>query len=468
LGLWFCYTSGLSLAACGITWIVLERRPSVRELLWALAGGVLGLLPWFAYNTSHHFAGLGRIVQLFGYGDPIDAWVPQSRLAKLADLLRRDLVLGLLLPFEERPPPWVTVTWGVAFAVPFALGLAFALRRVVSMFLPGRAPSSPLKKSDGPFDKLRVSGRRSLKSGRGTAHAEPFDCAQDRPVEARGGVFQRAARGPSGSQVESERNPADLLFIVYGLVFLTFFLASQFTIDPGQGPVTYRLFLPAAVILMVPAAHTVSRGLRSGSALRVCETIDLGPRTSDFRGRNSSVFPEARSQTSEAQTKSSQALRAVTLGVCGLYLIASAAGTVLLASRTPYGGTSNWHLLGQMVRGVFLHRKFETDLGEALVAARRVGDPQSQTRVLQGIGWGMQIRFEADGDLERVRRELAVVPMNERPAVVGGLRLFTKERVDWLRARREAPSTGKPLERLIGLQKFADNEWQQVQRDYRP
>ena len=38
-----------------------------------------------------------------------------------------------------------------------------------------------------PFDKLKVSGRRSLKSGRGTAHAEL--------VEARGGFFSRLVGG---------------------------------------------------------------------------------------------------------------------------------------------------------------------------------------------------------------------------------------------------------------------------------
>jgi predicted ATPase len=53
--------------------------------------------------------------------------------------------------------------------------------------------SSVLKKTRNPSTKLRVSGRRSLKSGRGTAHAEPFDCAQDMPVEARGRVSQRSA-----------------------------------------------------------------------------------------------------------------------------------------------------------------------------------------------------------------------------------------------------------------------------------
>ena len=43
--------------------------------------------------------------------------------------------------------------------------------------------------------------------------------------------------------------------------------------------------------------------------LRVCEKIDLGPRTSDFGLRNLLVFPEVRGLMSEAQAKSSQALR---------------------------------------------------------------------------------------------------------------------------------------------------------------
>jgi exodeoxyribonuclease V gamma subunit len=46
------------------------------------------------------------------------------------------------------------------------------------------APSNPLK-AEGPFDELRVSGRGPLKPSSGSDHAEP--------VEARGGVFRRAA-----------------------------------------------------------------------------------------------------------------------------------------------------------------------------------------------------------------------------------------------------------------------------------
>ncbi len=46
-------------------------------------------------------------------------------------------------------------------------------------------PNNPLAKADAPFDGLRVSGKTPLKSGWGSAHAEP--------VEASGGVFQRTA-----------------------------------------------------------------------------------------------------------------------------------------------------------------------------------------------------------------------------------------------------------------------------------
>ena len=46
-----------------------------------------------------------------------------------------------------------------------------------------------------------------------------------------------------------------------------------------------------------------------GRALRVCEKIDLRPRTSDLRVRKAWIFPEARGPMSEAQTKTSQTLR---------------------------------------------------------------------------------------------------------------------------------------------------------------
>src|SRR5206468_7491022 len=54
------------------------------------------------------------------------------------------------------------------------------------------------------------------------------------------------------------------------------------------------------------------RGLRPRRKVhrlvRVCEKIDLGPRTSDLRVRNSWAFAEARGPMSEAKPKSSQTL----------------------------------------------------------------------------------------------------------------------------------------------------------------
>jgi 4-amino-4-deoxy-L-arabinose transferase-like glycosyltransferase len=372
LGLWFCYTSALSLAACGITWVLLKGIPDAGEILSALAGGVFGLAPWLAYNATHQFVGIGRIGELFGYGTPVDAWVPASRLEKVANLVRRDLPVGLLLPVEGKWPRWVAVSLLMAFAVPITVAVGFALCRVVSLFLAGSAE-----------------------------HKRP------------------------GSQIEPEGHPVDLPFIVYGLVFIAFFLSSEFTIDPSQGPVSYRLLLPPTVIMMLPAAYTVSRALQSGSMVRSVAVLG-----------------------------------------CGLYLMASVAGTVLLAS-TPGRGTGLWLRFGQTTRGVLLSRKFERDVGAALVAARRVEDPQLHYSVLLGIGWGMEFRFEADGDLEWVQRELAAIPLTERFAVLAGLRFYAQVSRDALGSQKAGSVSGPQLaERLDRLQRFADDEWQRVPITY--
>lgn len=369
LGLWFCYTTALGLAACAITWVLRERIPRPRELSWALAGALVGLAPWFAYNLTHEFVGLGRIVELFGYGDPIDAWVPQGRVEKLARLVLWDFPVGIVLPFQDDWPLWVAVVLAAGLAIPMGVALGFALRRSVSAFL-----------------------------------------------------VAREQRRRSTSRFEAATLPPDLLFMVYGAVFLAFFLGVQFTIDPDLGPVTYRLLLPPTVILALPAAHTLSCALGSGAAGRV-----------------------------------------VALGGFLLCLAASATGTALLASRAPEQGTDNWLALGQTARGVLLHRKYEREIDRAFSVARRVGDPKWRFSVFQGIGWGMQYRFEGDGDLDRVRRELAVLPPAERLAVLNGLRFFAGESRDSLVRGKAGRNKGERLAaRLDELQRFTDEEWRRM------
>lgn len=373
LGLWFCYTSGLSLAACGISWILLKRMPQVRELFGALAGALLGLVPWFAYNVTREFVGLGRIVQVFGYGDPIDPWFPHSRFAKLVSLFYQDLPFGLLLPFPiSQRPLWFAVTLIAAFGIPLAVALALASRRAI----------------------------RAL-------------------------PLLRAAKGHRTIQGEAMGSPIDIVFLVYGLVFLAFFLGSTFTITPSDGPVAYRLLLQPAVLLMIPAARTVSESLCSGSTAR-----------------------------------------RVAIAGCGLYLVASVAGIILLVGQTGVWIRDDPRGYGQEVRGLLLHRKFEQDLGHAFATARRVDDPQSRFRVLMGIGWGLKFRFEKDEDLDRIRRELDSIPVKEQFAVLAGIRQYAAERVTWTRwlvASNEATSHDLLLvERVTRLARFVDEEWRRM------
>jgi cellobiose phosphorylase len=93
----------------------------------------------------------------------------------------------LFLDGESRRLPFVTIR--------------IAQAREASLRITGHL----IQKAEAPFDKLRVSGENSLKSGRGSAHAEP--------VEARGGVFQRAASGGSGADIAavcgSDQSKAD-------------------------------------------------------------------------------------------------------------------------------------------------------------------------------------------------------------------------------------------------------------------
>ena len=125
LGLWFCYTSGLSLVACGMTWLILEGIPRLRLLLAATGGALLGLIPWFAYNLQNDFTGFLRLFEIFGAGDPIDAWVAQGPLEKFLGLVLRDLPIGMLDPFRDLSHVGVQRRAGEEGLMDFGDGLRF-------------------------------------------------------------------------------------------------------------------------------------------------------------------------------------------------------------------------------------------------------------------------------------------------------------------------------------------------------
>jgi 4-amino-4-deoxy-L-arabinose transferase-like glycosyltransferase len=327
LGIWFCYTSGLTLVACTLTWVLLRKMPRPKELLWATGGGLLGLMPWLLYNLQYEFVGGRRILELFGFGDPIDPWVSQSLPVKFIGLVTHHLPIGLVAPIPDTLSHLLVPAVAASFCIPFVSALLISAARV------------------GP-------------------------------------TLRRAARTdpPPDQPADDRRKQAEIVFVVYAVVFLAVFLVSQFSVDPYLGPVTYRLFVPLAVLLLIPAAISAVRGFDRGSWRRAAS----------FLG-------------------------------CVLCLTASLIATLALALREPDSRQILGVERGYMVMGVLLHRKFEGELERALAAADRITHPDMQYNVRFGIGWGMEFRFEKEGSLENVREALSSVPPEKRMPILAGI-----------------------------------------------
>jgi hypothetical protein len=207
LGLWFCYTAGLSALACAISWCVLERLPRPRELFSAALGGALGLLPWLVYNATHAFAGLDRVLQLFGLRPQIDPWPAQALLEKTTHLIAHVLPVGLLSPTSAGPVSGFPFAFTLAFAVVSVPALLDALARVASALRP-RAGVDPARRARGRFE---------------------------------------------------------LVFLVYPVVFLGVYLASRYAVDVS-GTLGYRIFTPLAVLVSVPIAISLAEASRGSGA----------------------------------------------------------------------------------------------------------------------------------------------------------------------------------------------------------
>lgn len=205
LGLWFCFTAGLSLLACALTWLLLERLPRARELASATLGGVVGLLPWLAYNATHGFAGLERLLQLFGARPQIDPWPAQGVLEKAAELGSHVLPVALLQPSAWGPPDGLPLALAFTFGAVSVPALLAAVERVVSALW---------------------------------------------------------LRPEPGSQ-EYTRSRLELVFLVYPVVFLCVYLASRYAVDV-PGTLGYRIFTPFAVLLSVPIAISLADASRAG------------------------------------------------------------------------------------------------------------------------------------------------------------------------------------------------------------
>jgi 4-amino-4-deoxy-L-arabinose transferase-like glycosyltransferase len=367
LGLWFCYTSGLTLIACGVAWLLLEGLPRPREIASATVGGMLGLVPWLVYNLRHEFLGLTRVFQLFGVGNPIDPWVAQGPLEKAVSLFSRDFPVGLITPYPEALPDDLGSVLRIAGAVPLAVALVWSAWRV-------------------------------------------------------GGLLRRES-----SDREARRR--ELVFVVYGLVFLGVFLGSRFTVNPVDGIISYRLFVPPAVLLLLPAASGVARAWRRGGLVRHAGLVG-----------------------------------------CLLCIGSFAVATAFFATREiePLRRVTE---IGYMARGVLLHHKYEDRMDRAVEAARLVEAPHLRFKVFEGLGWGVEYRFEKEGSLENVKRQIQALPIEERVAFVSGLRWATRMRRERFGHGIEMESLEDGdrivLERILQLRRFANGQWNQIPAESR-
>lgn len=307
-GLWFCYTAGLTLAACGLAWLLLYGFPRWREFLAALLGAAVGLIPWFIYNIKYGFRGLDRIFEMFGYLEPIDPWIEMSAGEKLRNLFAQDWLEGLVTPYIEPMSAGLAPALQAGFGIPFACGLILFVYRLL-----------------------------------------------------RGG---------------SEGRQRELVYALYGMIFLAIFLGSSFVIALKEGPVTYRFFLPAAVLLSLPVAESASRNFPSHKVL-------------------------------------------VSISVA-VFLLASSTATGLGATREMLRKKPFSNDFGYQVWGLLSHRKYERNLGEALAETRVVPELMPRLIMVRGIAWGVAFRFEQDGREESVLKAFDEAEKQEIKALIGG------------------------------------------------
>lgn len=66
LGFWFTHITFITFLGCMISWFLLDQKSlwKWKNLKILMLGGFLGLLPWFAYNATHHFEGFGFFAKI--------------------------------------------------------------------------------------------------------------------------------------------------------------------------------------------------------------------------------------------------------------------------------------------------------------------------------------------------------------------------------------------------------------------
>lgn len=382
LGLWFCYTSGLSIAACAITWWILEGLPKLRPVLVAGAAAVVGLVPWFIYNLQTEFSGFSRLLEIFGSRDSIDAWIAQRPLDKFVDLVVRDLPTGMIDPFLDLSTSGiaglgVTLEW--IFYLGWGIALAIGIVRV------------------GGAVRVRMRNREAAPT---TTGGEPYG----------------------------------LVFYVYFGVFVAVYLNSSFDLEQGRGAHAYRLLLPLVTLMWIPVADAFARSI------------------------------DGRSWRSKAAAG----------GLAAMWL-ACVSASVMLALRTPGEETPGRDVMehvyrGNLVRGVLLHRKYERNLVAAYDRARRVPDLKERFRVFQGIGWGIEYRYEGSGELTPFLTDADGLGFGEQVAVLAGVIWTTGNRVAELEEIHERGTAttrdGDQLNRLKKLKTILHKQWRRLPESY--
>jgi arylsulfatase A-like enzyme len=327
LAIWFTPSAAIAVLACVVAWPLVSGRPRAAELAACAAGLCLGLAPWLAYNAAHDFAGVKRLLEVFGLEASIDLWREQGVLARAGDLLWRGAVQGLLDPGGAGAGTLRHSLLAAGVWLPAGLALAAAVRRA--------------------FETLRAGPSRATAGARG-----------------------------------------ELVFLVYGVLFVAVYLASRLTLSVDPSPIQYRLLVPPAVLAIPPIAISAARAMRAGAARQ-------------------------------------RAARAA----CAIGLLSLAATTVRFALGHVEPGTPLSLERGHVVWGHMLVRKHGHDL-ERAVAGLDWLVPERREEVLGGIGWGLLSAYERSGRLDDLRGALGRLERDDRDRVLHGIRF-------WAHARRE-------------------------------
>jgi hypothetical protein len=333
-GIWFCYTTGLSLFACVLCFLLLKGFPKRNELIWIAFGFFIGVSPWFIYNFQYDFAGIARIMEMFGFGNPVDNWIPVSRFDKLISFFVRDYPLAIMMPYGFILPGIIARLLVFIFSSIFGVAFIMSVIRITGLF----------RKST--IERLKKTA-----------------------------VFEIYTR------------QREIVFVAYAFIFVFAYILSNFTLSKDVAPVIYRLFNPLTVIILIPFAVTVVHVLK----------------------------------------KKNKLLKYISCIGVVIFLTTSATATVVLAMRPPSEDQlcTDEHR-GYVVMGAQMHRKYENNLERALSIANQYSAPEKKKAILQGIGWGLEFRYEKDGRFDELYTMVKKIPYGDQLYILQGIDFFGK------------------------------------------